>query len=170
MTTAPLHGPENIRHYILAGKDQPDFIFTIKSLASGAHLTFRARPVKRSEQDMSRTQLTAMVDLLTGPESWTFLGCFHVYQPRSGQPPMMEALTGARTQKPDGSHGSPISSDAPSAKTLHWLLGRLSRNQGPEPVAEFWHDGRCSACRRPLTDPTSVALGIGPICREKLGL
>jgi hypothetical protein len=24
--------------------------------------------------------------------------------------------------------------------------------------------GRCSCCSRPLTDPTSIAIGIGPIC------
>lgn len=29
--------------------------------------------------------------------------------------------------------------------------------------------GRCSCCRRELTNPESVALGIGPICREKFG-
>lgn len=29
--------------------------------------------------------------------------------------------------------------------------------------------GRCSICARLLTDPESVAAGIGPICREKFG-
>lgn len=29
--------------------------------------------------------------------------------------------------------------------------------------------GRCSCCSRALTDPTSIEIGIGPICREKLG-
>jgi hypothetical protein len=27
--------------------------------------------------------------------------------------------------------------------------------------------GRCSCCSRPLTDPTSISYGIGPICRER---
>ena len=27
--------------------------------------------------------------------------------------------------------------------------------------------GRCSCCGRPLTDPTSIGFGIGPICRER---
>lgn len=30
--------------------------------------------------------------------------------------------------------------------------------------------GRCSCCRRTLTDPQSVELGIGPICKAKFGL
>jgi hypothetical protein len=29
--------------------------------------------------------------------------------------------------------------------------------------------GRCSCCRRTLTDPVSVQLGIGPICKAKFG-
>ncbi len=30
--------------------------------------------------------------------------------------------------------------------------------------------GKCSICRRPLTDPESVQAGVGPICRAKYGL
>jgi hypothetical protein len=28
--------------------------------------------------------------------------------------------------------------------------------------------GRCGCCSRPLTDPTSIAIGIGPICLERM--
>jgi hypothetical protein len=30
--------------------------------------------------------------------------------------------------------------------------------------------GKCSICARPLTDPESVRMGIGPICRQRFGL
>lgn len=30
--------------------------------------------------------------------------------------------------------------------------------------------GTCSCCARELTNPLSISLGIGPICREKFGL
>jgi hypothetical protein len=30
--------------------------------------------------------------------------------------------------------------------------------------------GRCSCCGRELTDPSSIAAGIGPICADKFGL
>lgn len=30
--------------------------------------------------------------------------------------------------------------------------------------------GRCSCCGRELTDPASIAAGIGPICADKFGL
>jgi len=32
------------------------------------------------------------------------------------------------------------------------------------------HTGTCSCCGRELTNSLSIALGIGPICREKFGL
>ena len=41
----------------------------------------------------------------------------------------------------------------------------------PKEAAVRWgrKTGRCSCCGRELTDPTSVAMGIGPICAEKWG-
>lgn len=33
--------------------------------------------------------------------------------------------------------------------------------------AEFWHSGYCSKCGRELTDPESIARGLGPVCAEK---
>lgn len=138
---------------------------TVKSLRSGSHLTYRLRPVKRDPRDRAVGRVV-MVDVLTGPNNgadYTFLGAVY-FGPRRELP----VLTGPRTQSPAGSGGSPISDDAPSAKTLHWLFGRLARGEGPGPAAEVWHDGTCARCGRPLTTPESLALGLGPICAEKL--
>ena len=43
--------------------------------------------------------------------------------------------------------------------------------EDPKEAAVRWgrKTGRCSCCGRELTDPTSVAMGIGPICAEKWG-
>lgn len=41
---------------------------------------------------------------------------------------------------------------------------RVLRPDLCEPTLKFYHDGRCGVCRRPLTDLTSIQLGIGPIC------
>lgn len=36
-------------------------------------------------------------------------------------------------------------------------------------IAAYGHEiGRCGICNRTLTDPQSIALGIGPICAERL--
>lgn len=68
-------------------------------------------------------------------------------------------------------HGkkSPIGPDAPSAKAAQWYLSRLFGN-GPLADVEVWHDGTCGRCGRDLTDPVSVARGIGPECAERMGL
>lgn len=152
-----------LRAAVLAGRQ---LTMTVRSLRSGQHLTYRLRPVKRIPADKGIGPLV-YVDVLTGPNNatdYTFLGA--VYFRRDGR---YDVLTGARTQRPDGSHGSPIDREAPSAKTLDWLFGRFSHGMTPAPVAEVWHDGTCALCGRPLTTPESVALGIGPICIERVG-
>ena len=42
---------------------------------------------------------------------------------------------------------------------------------GPDPPAgETPTTGRCRCCRRGLEDPVSLAYGIGPDCRKRLGI
>lgn len=59
--------------------------------------------------------------------------------------------------------------NAPSVQAFNWLLNRISyclAYKKPFPAfASFYHVGNCCKCNRPLTDPVSVQLGIGPICR-----
>lgn len=159
--------PAAVRPWILgAVRAGRVLVLTVKSLQTGAHLTYRLRPTKRDPRDRAVGHF-AMVDVLTGSNNvtdYTFLGgiYFSVRGP-------FHVLTGARTQRPDGTHGSTIGDDAPSAKTLHWLFNRLSHGIGPAPQAEVWHDGSCGLCGRPLTTPESVALGIGPVCIDRLG-
>ncbi len=141
-------------------------ILTVRSLRSGSHLTYRLRPFKRGPSDRGAGHLE-MVDVLTGPANtadYTFIGAIY-FSPRGS----ITVLTGARTENPNGGHGSSISDDAPSAKTLRGLFERLARGQGPAPAAEVWHDGTCARCGRPLTTPESLERGIGPICAQKGG-
>ncbi len=70
--------------------------------------------------------------------------------------------TGARfgSQRPGQKYRGKI------AKQLEAILADPN-----EAMAEYGKlTGRCGACHRPLEDETSVALGIGPVCRERLGL
>lgn len=65
-------------------------------------------------------------------------------------------------------HGrtSAIGPDSPGAVAFAWSWARIAGHVGhglPECV-EFWHEGRCGRCGRPLTDPESIARGIGPVC------
>ncbi|MFD9949853.1 DUF6011 domain-containing protein [Nonomuraea sp. NPDC059022] len=40
----------------------------------------------------------------------------------------------------------------------------------PAVVGETPTTGRCRCCRHKLADPVSLAYGIGPDCRERLGI
>jgi hypothetical protein len=55
----------------------------------------------------------------------------------------------------------------------HSLIQRLvdgARYDSPDPNIEVYHTGNCSYCGRELTDPVSLEVGIGPICRSKLAV
>lgn len=55
----------------------------------------------------------------------------------------------------------------------HSLIQSLvdgARYGSPDPNIEVYHTGNCSYCGRELTDPVSVHIGIGPICRSKLAV
>lgn len=56
-----------------------------------------------------------------------------------------------------------VGGDATLAFDYFWRW-MIERNQIPQGIT-FYHEGRCGACGRPLTDPTSIELGIGPTCR-----
>jgi hypothetical protein len=66
-------------------------------------------------------------------------------------------------------HGrkSRLSPDAPSARAIAWYCARLF-GAGSLADVTVYHDGTCGRCGRDLTDPLSVARGIGPECWEQI--
>jgi hypothetical protein len=63
-----------------------------------------------------------------------------------------------------GKKGDPT---APSARALNWVLLQVCLKGEMPTEATVQHEGRCCACGRRLTDPTSIDLGIGPECRRR---
>lgn len=61
-----------------------------------------------------------------------------------------------------------ILENAPSVLAFRWLVAAL--HTGDLRHVLFIHAGRCGCCSRELTDPESIAIGLGPECRKKLGL
>jgi hypothetical protein len=49
------------------------------------------------------------------------------------------------------------------------LIARVGQDPLAEAVAHGKATGECSCCGRELTDPASIAAGIGPICAKKFG-
>jgi hypothetical protein len=54
-------------------------------------------------------------------------------------------------------------------KRAEFALDQIEADPKAAASADGILTGRCSCCSRPLTDPTSIEIGIGPICLEKAG-
>ena len=120
--------------------------FTLTSTASGKHFTFKASKGKTDGTPF-------FIKLLNGPNNawdgdWLYIG----FVPE-----------GERDKLIAGRRGHP---NAPSFTALAWMLRRLAADKFLEALV-VQHDGSCGVCGRELTDPISVATGIGPVCRDK---
>lgn len=66
--------------------------------------------------------------------------------------------------------GSKLPHTSPAVVAVQWALPRLwAGRELPAPAAVYRED-RCGRCARPLTDPESIAAGIGPDCRKLMGI
>jgi hypothetical protein len=136
--SAPIESPEHRRAFMLGGNAK----VTIVSLKSGARFTYQ---IKR--KDLEDERFLHFVSVLNGPDNtadFTFLG----------------TIFGGDQYR----HGtrSRIDAGAPSAKAFAWVWNHLDSTN-----FEVWHSGECSRCGRELTDPESIARGLGPVCAEK---
>ena len=125
------------RVFLLGGRA----VLTLVSRRTGVRFTFRVVAAKEGDA-------RHFVSVLTGPENtrdYSFLGT------------IFEGRRYAHGRK------SEIGQDAPSAKAFAWFAERVLAGRSVD-GAEVWHEGRCGRCARPLTDPESIASGLGPIC------
>lgn len=140
-TTVP-----TFRDFVLAGKA----IFTVSN-PTGQHFTYRVG-AKEGRRD---GDTVFFVSLLTGPvntSDYTYLG---ILDPATG--------TVRRTAK------SRIGADATGAKVIAWALSIVWQGRTLPTGYQIQHAGKCGRCARTLTDPLSIALGIGPECRNQMG-
>lgn len=132
----------DIKHFMFAGHA----VFTLKSKSTGAHYTFRVMAPDEKQSTMR------FVSLRTGADDahWSYFGNIR--------------LDGESARYWHG-HKAKMSKDAPGAVAFNWfLLHLLAGHEVTLSQMEFWHEGRCCRCGRELTNPESIARGIGPVC------
>lgn len=134
-----------------------DATLTLKSIASSQHYTFRVAQAPARAEGESKPRLW-WVSVRAGAESEDFV------------------YVGTMRQRSDGEYNfgltkkSRFTIGAPSVKAFEYFTAHvLNRNTIPNAL-EVWHEGKCGMCNRPLTHPDSIALGIGPICAERMGI
>jgi hypothetical protein len=146
--------PADVRAYMRGGNAK----VTIKSLATGKHYTYSLKaPSVRTDAGGSTKDFDAavrFVKVLHDGDQWSYIGAWY-----EGSPWL------AAGRKGNAEH--------PAFKALDWVIGQANvrANKGeamPENV-EVWHEGCCGRCGRSLTDPVSIARGIGPECANKVG-
>lgn len=148
---APLRDLASVRAFVLAGHA----VFTVVSKRSGERRTFRVRRAGELRRPGGvDTHPIWFVDLLTGPDNthdYTYVGFLRAVNDTS--------LVYRQKQGVN--------------KVMQWLAGRLNDVGSTVAEARFfeqcevWHEGRCGRCGRALTDPESIARGIGPVCADK---
>lgn len=138
---ARITDPAEALNFIFAGRAR----FTLVSTKTGTRYTYRVS----IKEDEGQAPIW-FAGVLSGPSNetdYTYIGFVkggrHLIAGRKGRP------------------------DAPSYKALDWTLRQLDQGHMPEAL-EFWHEGRCCRCGRVLTDPVSIARGIGPECLTKV--
>lgn len=60
---------------------------------------------------------------------------------------------------------SNCSNNTTSFQSFRWAWEHIRRMNIPK-FLEIWHEGKCGRCGRKLTDPKSIEIGLGPICRN----
>lgn len=123
-----------IAEFVFAGKA----IFTIKSLTSNSHWTFRFKQKDK----------IFFVSILNHNQDYTYLGYINSSR---------QYRTTSKSQ---------YSPDHPAHTVIKYLLAYLAAGK-LHPKFEFYHEGKCGRCGRPLTDPQSIARGLGPTCATK---
>lgn len=135
------------RDFMLAGKA----ILTLSSTETGKHYTYR---IDRADAKDKEPQ----------PELW-----FVNWMPGSDVDVYIGVL---RRSKETGTIGfvstkhSKLPSSAVQVQAIEFAVKRIMANR-PHPKLEIRHEGRCGCCNRPLTNPKSIDIGIGPECLQK---
>jgi hypothetical protein len=114
---------------------------TFESTQSDKHMTFNVKKHKERELYFVRLRVKG-----EGDGAWEFMGTIFPNE------------TFGRSAK------SKLPKDHLAFKVFEYIY--LSRNTPINlQTMRIYHEGRCLACGRALTDPDSVRIGLGPQCR-----
>lgn len=122
--------------------------FTIQSAVTGDHFTFTVNQAKAKDGFAKRPFFVRC--------NGDFLGT--MWQDTEGKL-IAHVTVGKRGINDTASHKA--------RKALTWVVSHLIRGSIHKDVT-IQHEGTCCVCARPLTNPESIASGIGPICAARL--
>ena len=127
---------ENIRRFIRGGKSR----FTLRSKKTGTRYTYMVKKAKDGD--------VHFIFSLYGNDNtsaYSYLGML-------------------KDKKLQLTRASKFKADSPQVKALDWSMRKIETEDIVPNELEFWHEGRCARCGRPLTVPESIETGFGPKC------
>ena len=127
---------KDAKNYVFAGNS----IFTLKSLRTGKHFTFKFKKRQSSSY-------LFYVMVLSG-STYEYIGSI-----------VNGIFRVTPTVKNDLRTKTHLEQE-----TIKWFLRQLSSKKELNENLEIWHDGKCGRCRRTLTHPDSISSGLGPEC------
>lgn len=158
-TQGQLSFPGEIRRYIMGGNS----MFTLVSKKTGIRFTYKVKSAAKDREKNWSTgnqdRSTYFVSLLRGPDNandFVYIGL------------LRQTINGS--YQFDQTAKSHAKSGTPSFDAFAWVWNAIEFCCQMPSQVEFWHEGSCCICGRKLTVPESVASGIGPECKGKVGL
>lgn len=125
-------------------------MFTLKSLASGTHYTYKVQQKKNKET--GEFDGLYFVNVLVGNDNTDYTHFMYIgFVPENG----LKLVAGKKGR-----------AELPSFQALSWALGHLAQDTMPAQLS-VQHEGRCCRCNRTLTHPDSLTDGIGPECKKR---
>lgn len=135
-----LIGQENIRNYITGGKG----VVTLKSY-TGIHHTYSFEAPSQNKSDDN----LLFVKTLVNNDTWVYVGMY-----KNGKFQLTKA--------------SKYTKDSPIVKGVYYIMKLMYKPGFSDDRMHLFHEGICSVCGRPLTNPESIQIGVGPVCRESI--
>jgi len=136
----------DIKKFILAGKA----IFTLESTRTGKWFTYKVNKKEFKNDAGEVDKPFYFVSILRGPSNesdYTYLGTIN---------PRFYVNTTSKSK---------VSKDSISFKALSFFLTYLRKGELYNEI-NFYHEGICGKCGKKLTTPSSISVGLGPICRN----
>lgn len=143
-----LTDPIQVLKFVTAGNS----VFTLKSVNTGVHYTFRVTKAPPLPDFPNRPSVY-FVSVLVGPDNtrnYLYFG----------------TISGASMLFKMGDKAK-VMTGALSVQALMWFWRNLMELHCIRPEVEFYHEGRCGRCGKKLTSPESLELGLGPECANK---
>jgi hypothetical protein len=143
---AELLGSERIKNYVLGGNG----VVTLTSDVSGEHHTYSFQsPHDNSYSDKKFDADVIFIRTLVNDGEWVYVGMYK----------------GGRFKLTAKSN---FKVDSPIVKGVAYIFKMIINPDYADERMHLLHEGICCRCGRPLTNPESIELGIGPVCMDKM--